>query len=174
MMILKISKKLLKWNDREKLYFNTNKLEVSYTNNITVDVEVRTPYKKNLSLSKEDINFLKALNFIEKDPDTKYRIFVKKMKLKGKRFLPKPRLSYKTTSSFNKSHNITVYYCDPSKEMLKVAFTPLTVTKDAAVVAIGSAGLVVFYSVIGSANIMTCVTNSRYSCKKNPFKMDWR
>lgn len=169
-------KQLLKWGGRSKLVMNIYDFKALSENDVKLSVWISSAPQKELSnknlptLSKEEIDFLRKLGFLEGKTGSN-NMLSKKIDLNGTRYLPKPNVNYEISSSLNKEYKVKVEYSNFFDKTVKVALTPITVAEDAIIIVTGT-GLVITFGVVAGAislplYFVACVANPNNKCDKH-------
>ncbi len=125
-----IMKKLLIWPKKKLLFINTekSKLNLDLKNNVDGYVTIESFYN---NISARDERFLYSLGFRKEDKYTPLRL---RLKVSGKRYLPRADLGY-NLPGFNRKYTMKVYYDSHlAGKIGKAALTPVTVAADATII----------------------------------------
>lgn len=137
-----VIKELLQWDQKQKLKIRIHDFyDFKATSPsdviLMVDITGTTSSQKSDNLDEislpSDIAFLKKLGFLEIEITRgKTKMITKRIKLEGRRYLPKPHTQYPITDSLSKEYKVIVQntYDTALEKSKKIALTPLTVTGD--------------------------------------------
>ena len=164
-----IIKKLLQWNQRQKLKINIYNFKATSSSDVELMVEI-TGITSSQKLdttdeisSSDDIAFLKKLGFLESDiKDGSTRIIKKRIKLEGERYLPEPHTQYPVISSLSKEYKVTVQntYDTALEKSKKIALTPITVTGDVITIALGVGAFAIFIAIAIPIVFVGCIASN--------------
>jgi len=134
-----VIKKLLQWNQKQKLKINIYNFKATSPSDVDLMVEINgvtSSQKLNNTdeiSSPNDIAFLKKIGFLESEiKGGSAKIITKRIKLEGERYLPKLHTQYPITNSLSKEYKVIVQntYDTALGKSKKIALTPLTVMGD--------------------------------------------